>query len=337
MRILRYSTTAVILAGVISFYFPSTLYAKNDNKHEVHRVTFDGAIKNNTLAMNPNEKMAVVASSENSEVVIYDLVNGKVQGVLKNYVTPRNIIFAPDGKSFYISDSSKGVVDRIDSESFQTINQYAIGPGAFGTALNSDGKALYVNNQSSDTVTVMNTETGVAQAVIKGFAQPRQGVQLSPDGHRLYVTNFLGDKITIVDTAGNKIIGEISGFNKIRAISVTGDGKTLFAANSGSNTVAVVDIASQKIMLSIPVGEQPYGAALSPDGGFIYSGNLIDNSVSVIDAKKLSVITTITGFDHPRQALVFTRDNKYAYVLNQDLSLSKVERAIQKIIDTLKL
>lgn len=337
MRIIRYSTTAMVLAGVMSFYCPTTVYAKSDSKHQMGIMTFDGAIKNNTLAMHPNEKMAVVASSEKPEIVIYDLANGKVKSILKGYLTPRNIVFAPDGKSFYISDSSKGLVERIDSESLKTIKQYAIGPGAFGTALSNDGQALYVNNQSNDTVTVMNTDTGVAQAVIKGFAHPRQGVRLSPDGHRLYVTNFLGDKITIVDTAENKIIGEINGFNNIRAISVTADGKTLFAANSGSDTVAVVDIESQKVTADIPVGKQPYGAALSPDGKYIYSGNLADNSVSVIDAEKQSVITTIAGFNHPRQALVFTRDNKYAYVLNQDLSLSKIDRVTQHIVDTLML
>ncbi|MFX8437299.1 phosphate ABC transporter substrate-binding protein, partial [Acinetobacter baumannii] len=82
---------------------------------------------------------------------------------------------------------------------------------------------------------------------ITGFAQPRQGVRLSPDGAKLYVTNFLGDKVTIVDTQTDKIEGEITGFNKIRAISVTADGKTLFAANSGSNDIAVVDIAARRV------------------------------------------------------------------------------------------
>ena len=70
-------------------------------------------------------------------------------------------------------------------------------------------------------------------------------MRLSPDGAKLYVTNFLGDKVTIVDTQTDKIEGEITGFNKIRAISVTADGKTLFAANSGSNDIAVVDIAAR--------------------------------------------------------------------------------------------
>ncbi len=302
-----------------------------------HKPSFDGNIHNNTLAISPDEKMAVVARSGRPEVIVYDLDSGKVRDVLTNYITPRNIVFAPDGKTFFVSDSSLGLVVRIDARTLKMVTQYAIGPGAFGTVLNKDGKTLYINNQASNSVVSLNTETGVANAVITGFSQPRQGVRLSPDGKTLFVTNFLGDKITLVDTASNQILNEIIGFNKIRAISVTADGRTLFAANSGSNTIAVVDIATRKITATIPVGQQPYGAALSPDGKFIYSGNLADNSVSVIDVAALNVVATIKGFDEPRQAIAFTRDNRYAYVLNKDLSLSRIERSTQHVVSTIKI
>ena len=299
------------------------------------RVTFDGNIRNNSLALSPDETTAVVSYSERPDVVVYNLQTGAVRGVLRGYVTPRNIVFAPDGKAFYVSDSSLGTVARIDTASLQAQAPIASGPGAFGTALSKDGGALYVNNQASSTVTRFDTATGQARAVITGFAQPRQGVRLSPDGTVLYVTNFLGDKITIVDTATNKITGEITGFKMIRAISVTADGKTLFAANSGGNNIAVVDIAKREILSTVPVGKDPYGAALTPDGRFVYAGNLGDNTVSVIDVASLKVVATITGFNQPRQAIVFTRDGKTAYVLNVDLSLSKVDRATQQIVGTM--
>ena len=144
-----------------------------------------------------------------------------VRGVLRGYVTPRNIVFAPDGDSFYVSDSSLGTVTRVNTTTLAATTKLGAGAGAFGTVLSKDGGTLYINNQASSTVTRLDTASGMARAVITGFAQPRQGVRLSPDGDKLYVTNFLGDKVTIVDTKTDKIGGEISGFNKIRAISVT--------------------------------------------------------------------------------------------------------------------
>lgn len=297
---------------------------------------FDGEIQNNTLAISPDEKLAVVAHSGRPEVIVYDLTTGKVGAVLKHYNTPRNIVFAPDGKSFYVSDSSLGLIERVDAATFRTGEQYAAGPGAFGTVLSKDGRTLYVNSQASNAVISMNTETKIANAVITGFSQPRQGVLLSPDGRVLYVTNFVSDKITLVDTNTNKITGEMGGFNKIRAISVTADGKTLFAANSGNNTISVVDTTTKKVTDTIPVGKQPYGAALSPDGKFVYSGNLGDNSVSVIDVPTRKVIVTVTGFNEPRQAIVFTADNRYVWVLNKDLSLSRIDRETHRIVSTVK-
>ena len=78
-----------------------------------------------------------------------------------------------------------------------------------GTPLSSDPKAQVV-------ALLKSIETGEAAPV--AVVNPAKYIQ-----H------------TIVDTQTDKIEGEIAGFNKIRAISVTADGKTLFAANSGSN------------------------------------------------------------------------------------------------------
>ncbi|TNY06445.1 YncE family protein, partial [Escherichia coli] len=81
-----------------------------------------------------------------------------------------------------------------------------------------------------------------------------------------------------------------------------------------------------RITKTVPVGRDPYGAALTPDGRFVYAGNLADNSVSVIDVPTLKVVATIEGFKQPRQAIVFTRDGQFAYVLNEDLSVARVDR-----------
>ncbi len=299
------------------------------------RATFDGQIHNNSLAVSPDETIAVVSYSERPEVLVYNLETGRVQAVLDGFITPRNIVFAPSGKVFYVSDSSLGIVAKVESASFKILARLPIGPGAFGTAISKDGKTLYVNNQAANTVTVYDLESDRAKAVITGFAQPRQGICLSPEGSKLFVTNFLGDKVAIVDTQANKIEGEIGGFNQIRAISITADGKTLFAANSGANTLAVVDVARRAIVKTIPVGHDPYGAALTPDEQFLYTGNLKDNTLSVIALPSMEVVATVTGFKGPRQAIVFTKDSQTAFVLNEDLSVAKIDVKTNQVLSTI--
>ena len=296
------------------------------------RWTFDGNIRNNSLAISPNETMVVASYSERPEIIVYDLMSNKVKAVLPGYVTPRNIVFDPSGKVFYVSDSSLGIVFKINSDTLETISTIPVGPGAFGTAISNDGKILYINNQAASTVTVYDLEKNQPISVITGFTQPRQGIKLSSDGENLFVTNFLGDSISVVKKGSNKIEAEIKGFDKIRAISVTKDGHTLFAANSGSNNIAVVDVDKKQIIKTIPVGKDPYGAALTPNESALYSGNKEDNTLSEITLPSMRVTATITGLKQPRQAIVFTHDSKTAFVLNEDLSVSKVDLASKKVI-----
>ena len=296
---------------------------------------FDADIKNNSLAVSPDEHLAAVCYSDEQRVIVYDLQTGKAVKTLGGYVTPRNIVFAPDGKRFYVSDSSLGTVNVVDTATFETLARYPVGYGVFGTVLTADGKTLYANDEAASTVTAVDTADGSAKAVIPGFAQPRQGIRLSPDGKEAFVTNFLGDKIMVVDLATHKPTGEITGFKALRAISISKDGKTLYAGNSGANEVAIVDLAKREIVERVPVGKDPYGAALTPDGRFVYSGNKADNSLSVIDTGTREVIATITGFQEPRQAIVFTKDGQTAYVLNKDLSIAIVDAASRRVTKTI--
>ncbi len=46
------------------------------------RVAFDGNIKNNSLALSPDESTAVVSYSERRDIIVYDLQANTVRGVL---------------------------------------------------------------------------------------------------------------------------------------------------------------------------------------------------------------------------------------------------------------
>ena len=218
---------------------------------------FDADIKNNSLAVSPDEHLAAVSYSDEQRVIVYDLQTGKPIKTLTGYVTPRNILFAPDGKRFYVSDSSLGTVNVVDTANFGTLARYPVGYGVFGTVLTPDGRTLYANDEAASTVTVVDTADGSAKAVIPGFSQPRQGIRLGPDGKELFVTNFVGDKITVVDVATHKITGEITGFKALRAISISKGGTTLYAGNSGANEVAVVDLAKRAVVERIPWARTP--------------------------------------------------------------------------------
>ncbi|GAC1491004.1 MAG: YncE family protein [Flavisolibacter sp.] len=297
--------------------------------------SFDGDIKNNALAISPNESIAVASYSDSVNVKVYNIKTSKAIKNITGFINPRNIIFSPDGKIFYVTDSGLGLLKAYDAASLKMIKTYPVGYGAFGSAVNKNGDLIFINNEAANTVTVIDRVSKSVKKIITGFAQPRQGVKLNSGNNKLYVTNFANDKITVVDVATLKIDTTISGFNKIRAISISKEGNTLFAANSGTNSIAIVNVITGSIIKQIPVGKDPYGASLSPDETILLSGNKMDNTLSVIDIASLANIKTITGFKEPRQAIVFSKNGKLVYVLNNDLSISIVNLAANKIIRTI--
>lgn len=297
---------------------------------------FDSDITNNSLAVSPDEKTAVVSDSREKSLLIYDLANGGVRRKIDGFITPRNIAFIDNGSQFVVSDSSLGTLRFYGTADAALQDEVVVGPGAFGTAVSPDGKTMYVNNQAHGSVTLVDVEGRKPVGVITGFSQPRQGIKVSPDGRQVLVTNFAGDGVSIVDAGSRKISRTLTGFSKIRGISVAPDGNTLYAANSGRDSISVVDLGTGEVTKDIRVGREPYGAALSPDGKLLFASNKADNTIDVIDTATNTVVKTLKGFDEPRQAIIFNHDQTRAYVLNRDLSVARVNVADLSVVDTVR-
>ncbi len=303
---------------------------------EYSGTAFDAEITNNSLAVSPDEKTAVVSDSREKSIRVYDLAAGGLIKKIGGFGTPRNIVFINEGSQFVVSDSTLGTLRFYGTEDYALQDEVVVGPGAFGTAVSPDGKTMYVNNQAHSSVTVVDLEARKPTDVITGFSQPRQGIKVSPDGKRVFVTNFEGDKVTVVDADSKQILRELTGFSKIRGISVTADGNTLYAANSGRNSISVVDLRNGETTNEIEVGREPYGAALSPDGALLFASNKADNTIDVIDVTENTVVKTLEGFKEPRQAIVFSPDQNRAYVLNRDLSVARVNVEGLSLTDTIR-
>ena len=296
---------------------------------------FDGDITNNSLAVSPDEKIAVVSYSKIPGIKVYDLVEKKLIAEIEEFVTPRHIAFSKDGKHFYASDSSYGSIREFDSATLEVTNTFKLEQGVFGFAITNDGKRIFANNQFNSTVTVVNLESGSIEKVIEGFSRPRQGIVIDSKDTYAYVTNFEGNDVRVVNTQTLEIEKTLAGIPDVRVISVDQEGKYLYGASSSGNTINVVDIATGELVKSIQVGEEPYGSALSPDGKTILTGEKVSNQVSVINVKTLEVERSITGLNEPRQAIEYSQTEGQAYVLNADLSITIIDYLNGEIVDNI--
>src|SRR5712671_688732 len=66
----------------------------------------------------------------------------------------------------------------------------------------------YITNQSSSTVSVIDTATDTVIATIPVDLTPF-GVAVSPDGSKVYVTNISSNTVSVIDTATNTVSATI--------------------------------------------------------------------------------------------------------------------------------
>ena len=98
----------------------------------------------------PAGTVAAVSNSEESAVIVYDVAKGTVLRRLDGFVTPRNIVFAPDGARFYVSDSGTGRITVYETATGKEAGVLAAGPGAFGTVLSADGTAVNLRDTDDE-------------------------------------------------------------------------------------------------------------------------------------------------------------------------------------------
>ena len=178
----------------------------------------------------------------------------------------------------------------------------------------------YVTNPTSDSVSVIDTETNTVIATVELPQNSNcQYVAISPDGSQAYVASYSANTVTVINTTTNTIERTITGLTGPVGIAITPDGNYAYIANNGSNTVSVLNINTHTITDTVIVGTWPVGIAISPDGHYAYVTNNYTNNVSVIDiTNNNTVLTTVSlGVSSPMPfGVAISPDGAYVYVTN---------------------
>ncbi|MEO6724996.1 MAG: beta-propeller fold lactonase family protein [Blastocatellia bacterium] len=272
------------------------------------------------MELSKNGRYLLVTTNGNGDqtINVIDLqTNASVQNikVKKSWL---GLNFAPDGNRFYVSGGDDNEVmiynfaggkateagkinlgsagyHKLDDKGRAEARRNNKGEFAFpsGIAATPDGKRLYVAENLSNKVTVVDLSNNQVITKIEVGEYPYDCLA-SNDGKRVYVSNWGSRSIAVIDPANNSIIGNIQVGDHPNDIELTRDGKTLYVANANSNTVSVVDTAQMKEIEAIstalhpksPAGSTPNAVALSPDEKTLYIANADNNDIAVVDIAK---------------------------------------------------
>ncbi len=233
----------------------------------------------------------------------------------------------------YVPNSMAGTLDVIDPLTFKVIDHYAVGAIPHHVAPAWDMSALYVDNEGSSGLTVLDIHTGrpTGQTIPMPFPY---NLYFTPDGTKAIDVVERLQRIEFRDPHnGWRLMGSVGiPWPGADHLDFSADGSYLMISAEFSGVVARVDVVNMKLDGFVRVGGLPIDVKLSPDGRYFFVTNQGKMGVSVIDPVAMREIQFIpTG--RGAHGLQISRDTKSLYVSNRlDGSVSVIDFASRTVI-----
>ena len=231
----------------------------------------------------------------------------------------------------YVPNSDAGTVDVIDPRTFKVIDTYSVGQIPHHITPSWDMRELYVENEGSSSLTVLDIHTGKPVRTIS-IPFP-YNLYFTPDGTKAIDVVEREMKIQFRDPHTWKLIREVPiPWPGADHLDFSADGSYLLISTEYSGIVAKVDVVHMKLAGYVNVGGLPIDVKVSPDGSVFYVTNQGSDGVSIIDPNAMKVI----GFLHTGRGahgLQVSRDAHYLYVSNRpEGSISVIDFTTRKVV-----
>lgn len=140
---------------------------------------------------------------------------------------------------------------------------------------------VYVTNEDSNNVSVLNRQTEEVVATILVGKKPR-GVAVGPgrEHPKVYVANSESDSVSVIDPTTNKVELEIPiRFGRspegIVVVRLSPDRELIFTANYGSDNVSIIDGSTYQEIDKVNTGDGPIAITADTTGDLITSSRFL--------------------------------------------------------------
>ncbi len=242
------------------------------------------------LAILPDGSRLYAASSYRAAVVSIDTDPGSVAASSIPHHPPGpvwDVLVAPDATRAYASlqSSSGGWIVVVDTATNSQVAQISVGSEPRGLAAAADGSRIYVANNGSGTVSVIDTATNevIGEPIAVG-SQPGQ-LAVTPAGGRLYVANFGDDTVSVIDLAAHSVIATIPVGNEPHEIVIgpvpaiaalvidPANSLTVYAGTAGDGVYRTLDGGASWTRSSAGIADLRITAlVIATDGSALYAG-----------------------------------------------------------------
>ena len=172
----------------------------------------------------------------------------------------------------YSPNVGDATVDVIDPETFEIVDHYAVGEIPHHVTPSWDMKKLYVNNEASSSLTVIDPKTGKPTDTVS-VPYP-YNLYFTPDGEKAIVVVERLQTLEFRDPDTWRLLDSVYIPSPgVDHMDFSAEGDYLLASSEWGGVVTKVDTKEMKITGSIEVGGNPVDVKLSPDGKVFYVAN----------------------------------------------------------------
>ncbi len=254
-----------------------------------------------SVGTNPYQLVTVgslvyVANQGSNSVSVIDSSTNTVTSTITVGAQPYGIAYNSGSKEIYVSNLKGNSVSVIDADptslTFNTVT-HTISVGIEPYYVASLGSSIYVTNNISGTVSVIDTGTHAVTATVHVGVAPRG---IKAHGNDLYVANFGSSygsaaqgTVSVINSLNNTVTNTISVGSGARGVTV--NGSEVYVANFNDGTVSVIDTGTNTVTHTITVGKNPRGTLSL--GSNVYIENFDDGTISVINTGTHAVTATV--------------------------------------------
>ena len=218
-------------------------------------------------------------------------------------------------------DRSADGIGEIDADTYKVKRVIHAGNDPEQLAISADGTRLYVANEDTAQVSVVDAASGTIIATVKIGEEP-EGVTIRPDGKVVYVTCEGDGAVYAIDTATNKVVQPHPGRPAAPLDRVPPDGSRAYVSLENDGAIAVVDAQQHKFLQRIQLEgkgntpkPRPMGIAVHPDGSTVYVTAGSFGHLFLVDPAKNTPITSFEVGQRP-WGIALSPDGKIAYTAN---------------------
>jgi DNA-binding beta-propeller fold protein YncE len=159
-------------------------------------------------------RQALFSCEFGGRMIVVDLMRERVVRTIRLRPavasTPQDVKLSPDGRVFYVADTTAGGVWLIDARTWRVIRLQPTGSGAHGLYPSRDSRTLYVTNRDEGSVSLISfaSRRPYRKWWLPGGGSPDMG-GLSASGRVLWLSGRYDSEVYAIDTRNGRLVRRI--------------------------------------------------------------------------------------------------------------------------------